>query len=214
MADSTYYVNRATGNDINTGEENTPFATIQKALDLVDRGLDLGGQTLTIQIASADYTDEGLLNLPVITGGRPQTSLQIRIVGSGTGTIVTGFELNHDAYYLLESMELLASVVAQNSGIIELKDLYFYGASSSKNAINAVDNGIVHLNSSIYFYDIWRSLFLTSARGQIATSTGQSNELYISQSVNCNYLLEADSNSFIDLSRATFYIDFESRINE
>ena len=220
--DTTYYVDRALGNDTNSGEQSSPFATIKKALDLVDRGLDLGGYGLTIQMAEGDYTSEGLLHLPVITGGKAQTCFdyvspnpQIRIVGAGENTIIAGFELDHFAYYSVENLRLTATdskplLTTQRNGVIEPRDVYFYGNSSySVDAIAATDNGIIYLSGNLYFYNSWRSLFKAKNNGQVRIAEPGSCSLYISQSVISDFLLDANNNGFVDLLNSNFYIDFD-----
>lgn len=223
--DTTFYVDAA-GDDANTGEQNSPFATIGRALGFVDRDLDLGGYQLTIQIAPGDYTPEGLLHLPVITGAKAETcgvapvilppNSQVRIVGAGESTVVAGFELDHHAYYSVENLKLSAnvnnSIVATRSGVIELKDLYFTSASNLYSAIDAIDNGIIYLNNDLYFYGLWHSLFKTSSGGQIKIATGQPNNLYVSQSIDPDYLLSADANGFINLFESVFYIGFDEEL--
>lgn len=68
-ADRTYYV-RTDGNDSNTGLANTSggaFLTIQKAVNAT-YALDLGGFTVTIQVADGTYTAGASFTGPVLNG--------------------------------------------------------------------------------------------------------------------------------------------------
>ena len=223
-SDTIYYVDRTTGNDANTGEENAPFATIQKALDLIDRNLDLGGYALTIQVAAGDYTTEGLLHLPVITGGKAETctlisslNAQINLVGSGETTVIAGFELDHHAYYSIENIKLQSSgyspyfdaITSQRGGIIELKNIYFEGSNYESSCLNTLDNGIIYLRDNFVFDGSWALIFKASNSASIKISTNQScylnfsYQIYILQS-----FIEADNMSFINLRDAIFNTEF------
>jgi hypothetical protein len=66
-----YYV-RADGSDSNTGLSNSSSAallTIQKAYDTITSSLDLGGQTVTIQIGDGTYTGGLSVSQPWTGGG-------------------------------------------------------------------------------------------------------------------------------------------------
>lgn len=222
--DTTYYVDALNGDDANTGEQTAPFATCQKALDLVDRNLDLSGYQLIIQIAEGDYTSEGLLHLPVITGAKAETcgpppivlppNSQIRIVGSGEGTRAAAFELDHHAYYSIENLKLGSvahnSITAQRSGSLELKDIYFVGHPDYYSALVATDNGIIFLNGDFYFYGTWLSLFKADSNGQIKINPGVFCSIHLSQLLINIYLITSAGNSFVDLESAFFNFDFDA----
>lgn len=70
-ANRTYYV-RADGSNSNNGLTNTSsgaFLTLQKAYDLICSMLDLGGYTVTVQIADGTYTGGLLISQPWTGGG-------------------------------------------------------------------------------------------------------------------------------------------------
>jgi hypothetical protein len=71
LANRTYFV-RSDGSDSNTGLLNTAggaFLTIQKAYNVICSNLDLGGNTVTIQIADGTYTGATLFSQPWTGGG-------------------------------------------------------------------------------------------------------------------------------------------------
>jgi hypothetical protein len=73
----TYYV-RTDGSDSNTGLANTAggaFLTIQKAVDTIS-GLDINGQTVTVQIADGTYT--GAVTLKNVVGYAAEGNLVIQ----------------------------------------------------------------------------------------------------------------------------------------
>ncbi|MGX1163739.1 hypothetical protein AB7M16_000005 [Bradyrhizobium sp. USDA 372] len=77
-ANRTYYV-ATTGSDSNDGlTAATPFLTIQKALNVVYGTLDLGGQTVTIQLADGSYTQAAAI---VINGAQVGAGT-IRLIGN------------------------------------------------------------------------------------------------------------------------------------
>ena len=71
--DTTFYVDRATGNDANSGRTlNDRWKTIVYALGYIG-GLDLNDFHVTLEIEYGNYVDEGLLHLPLLVGAASET---------------------------------------------------------------------------------------------------------------------------------------------
>lgn len=87
---TSYYVNPASGNDANACTSLAPCATLNHIRDLVCRSIDIGGQTLTIQMVSnagATNTFAPMIwNCGTVGGGR--------IVFQGATLAVTGIANN------------------------------------------------------------------------------------------------------------------------
>ncbi len=101
-ADRTYYV-RPDGSNSNTGLADTSggaFLTIQNAVDVVSGTLDLGGHTVTVQVADGTYT--GAVTLKEAVGYSAPGCLVIQgnnstpanVVVSTTGTAIAANAIN------------------------------------------------------------------------------------------------------------------------
>jgi hypothetical protein len=107
-ADRTYYV-RTDGDDGHDGLSNTAggaFATLQKAVDVIFGGLDLGGHNVTVQLADGTYTAG-------VVQGAPQ-------VGAGLVT-VQGNAANPEN--VIVSVTAAACFFVQNGAKMHVKDL-------------------------------------------------------------------------------------------
>ena len=121
---TTFYVDRSWGSDSNNGlNADAAFQTIGKALSTLSV-IHCGGKPVTIDIASGNYTLEGILHLPPVTGAVPETCLigegypssnpkspvsnaQVRIIGSTDNSVsVAGFEIDQPGYYSIENLTI------------------------------------------------------------------------------------------------------------
>lgn len=137
-ADRTYYV-RTGGSDSNTGLTNTngaAFATIQKAVDVVLKSLDLNGYACTIRVADGTYNEN------VFVGGLPigATAPQcLKLTGNtASRSAVTinspnasaALQVSNSAYLLLDSVRTTATsggfgVIANNASVFEHQNCEF-----------------------------------------------------------------------------------------
>lgn len=67
-ANTSYYVS-TTGNDSHAGTSGSPWLTLQHAINYVLANIDLGGFTLTINVANGTYSAGVVLAAPFVGGG-------------------------------------------------------------------------------------------------------------------------------------------------
>ena len=121
-ADRTYYV-ATTGSDGNNGlTVGTPFLTIQKAADVIAATLDIGINSVTIQLADGTYTAGVVVN-PVLGTG------QYIIKGNSATPANTLISLSSDA-----------CIKATNGAVVTVTDLKLastsgYGLQADKMAV-------------------------------------------------------------------------------
>lgn len=171
----TYYV-RTDGSDSNDGLANTSggaFLTIQKAMDVVFGTLDIGGQTVTIQVANGTYAGD-------VTGAAPQVGAgTVQIVGDTstlTNVVISGLVIiKNQCVCTFDGISFAPStgtaVTASNAGIVYLYRVRFAGtatthvradvngilnfmgdytiAASAGRHVRATHNGIVQWNSGV-----------------------------------------------------------------
>lgn len=132
MANTTYYVS-TTGNDGNPGTSGSPWATIQHALNYITGSLDLGGYSVTIQLADGTYTTGGSLQKPLVDGG--YGSLIINGNGASPSNVVIS-TTGADCFYAERSAMTIQNMKLQTS--------------SSGNCLNAGIGGTISFSNVIF----------------------------------------------------------------
>ncbi|MDA9539225.1 hypothetical protein ACM41_24300 [Bradyrhizobium sp. CCBAU 21362] len=153
-ANRTYYVS-TTGNDANDGlTPGTPFLTIQKALNVVYGTLDLGGQTVTIQLTDGAYTQAA-----IIINGAQVGAGTIRLIGNTTtpaNVVVTGLNdngmvFNGPGSIFIDGMEVRAQngygVKAGANWVMTLGANMRYGTNPTYSQIYASNGGRITCNA-------------------------------------------------------------------
>jgi hypothetical protein len=168
-ADRSYYVNVSTGSDSNTGlSSGAAFATIQKAVDIVQYNLDLNNYNVTINVAAGTYPEEvvigdyvGGANVDSLesaydAGDKPYGRPNVQIVGAGATTVLTGggspvrfacITYKSQSTWMIDAVKFTPTstqdgifVVGPGTNLV-LGDLYFGDANSGSaggTAINVV----------------------------------------------------------------------------
>jgi hypothetical protein len=108
---TSYYVNGSTGNDSNNGTSSlTPFATIQHAITIVS-GLNLNGQTVTINVADGTYAPITLVQAfgagSIIILGDTVTPANT-VIAASSGSAVTG-PVGAGSQYTINSFKLTSA---------------------------------------------------------------------------------------------------------
>lgn len=138
----TYYV-RTDGSDSNTGLANSAggaFLTIQKAVDTVCLGLDMGSNQVTIQVGDGTYTAANTLKpyvgsvAPIITGN---VATPANVLVSTTSA--SCFSLTVAYTWAIKGMKLVTTtsgygLTASRSGVINFQNIDF-GASAGHIAV-------------------------------------------------------------------------------
>jgi hypothetical protein len=148
-ADRTYYV-ATTGSDSNDGlSSGSPFATIQKAVDVVC-SLDLSIYQATIQLADGTYTAGATLKsyvgaLPPIIQGNATTPANVVVNNASTNT----FLLDVVATWRIANLRVLSGgngFFVRNGGVCNLASVHF-GACTGTH-ISAELSGIVTIGGA------------------------------------------------------------------
>lgn len=113
----TYYV-RADGSNSNNGLANTSggaFLTLQKAYDTITQNLDLGGQTVTVQIGDGTYTGQ-------LAVAQPWT---------GGGSVIFQGNSSTPANVLISTVSACVDVTCALPGELRIKDMKLTSSASS-----------------------------------------------------------------------------------
>ncbi len=174
---TTIYV-ATTGSDANDGlTSGTPKATIQAAWNMLSSQYDLGGQTVTIQLADGTYS-AGLIADGVLVGQASPVTIQgntttpanaVVSVASGTAIIaqnratvaVTGLSLT-------TASGTAACITAYNYGSVNVLAAMRFGAAGGAHMITFTD-GIITLSGNYEIYGGAFSHIYCYAQGSIRT---------------------------------------------
>lgn len=131
-ADRTYYVS-ATGDNSNDGlTAGTPLLTVQKAVEIIVSTLDLGGRTVTIQLANGTYTTPTVFS------------------GSWTGggaIIIKGNAASPQSVIVNTTSTHCFAVTAVLGGTLTLQDMELRTTTSTGHCIHNVGLAIVNFNN-------------------------------------------------------------------
>lgn len=152
----TYYV-RTDGSDSNNGLANTAtgaFLTIQKAIDVVANGLDLGGFNVTIQVAAGTYTGTVRVTAPWV----------------GVGTVTLTGDTTTPTNVVI-STTTGGNVVSVSFGALTIGGFSITTTSPGSNALNAVNFGTITVNGSMNYGAVTASHLLADRQGSITHSS-------------------------------------------
>lgn len=151
--DTVYYVDGALGNDSNKGSASAPFATIQKAVDVIYGFLDIGFYNVEIQVADGEYDGIYVSTPPLGTG---------TVTLTGNRTSPTEVTLNENLANGLRAIQVangsrlsirglrLAGVFgvwAEAGGVVNVLDEVIIASSST--GFLATQNGVVIITGDI-----------------------------------------------------------------
>jgi len=154
-ADLTLYVNGSTGSDSNDGlSAATPFATIQKAIDVVSGTLDTSIYTVTIQVAAGTYT-AALICKQLIGSGSVQLFGDATTPANVTISVTNGHCLATDGIrgYKIKGFKLTTSgsgdcIRSIGGGKIEINGNMNYGACAGAHMFAGSKGVITNLANS------------------------------------------------------------------
>jgi hypothetical protein len=229
-ADRTYYV-ATTGSDSNDGlSSGSPFATIQKAVDVVC-SLDLSIYQATIQLADGTYTAGATLKsyvgaLPPIIQGNATTPANVVVNDAGTDA----FLLEVVATWRIANLRVLSvsnGVYVRNGGVCNLASVHFgactgvhvfaelCGVITIMGSYTISGGGTVHINASysgtIYTVDAGTvtisgtpSFSMSFARATSCSSIRYGNKTFSGSATGKRY--DSNSNGVIfTLGGATYF---------
>jgi hypothetical protein len=156
-ANRTYYVSPSGSNSNNGLSAGSPFLTIQKAVDVVTRTLDLAQYNVTIQLADGTYTSGATLIAYIGTGavtiqGNTGNANAVVINPTNTNAFVAAQTLN---YWNLSYMRIQVTgtsggnVVATNGGTLVLNSVNHGSCPDHHIACYGLSNIVVNNNYTI-----------------------------------------------------------------
>lgn len=176
-ADESFYVNAATGSDLNDGlSSGAAFNTIQKAIDVVYGDLDLASFDVSIYVADGTYTELLQVSSPVM--------------GSGSVEII-GNEINPENCVIASSSDCLR---AQNLGSVRIQGFKLI-PSSSRHCLYALSSGVIYFDN-IQFGTASRHIFSFGK----ASIFGQSGDYEIVG--NAAYHIQAGRDGLVNIQNA------------
>lgn len=147
----TYYV-APTGDDANDGRTfDTPFRTIQKAINVVAGTLDLGVSNVTISIFNGTY-NEALTLLPFVGGGkviiRGNTADDDAVIIQGVGGNAVGYYFGAQGVYQLYAVKLQTSGSGHCLSIgpgafVEMLNVVFGAAASGYSHMSVMGGNVI-----------------------------------------------------------------------
>ena len=120
-ANTTLYVNAATGNDNNPGSAGAPWKTLSKAASYLQTALDLNGFVVTVSVADGTYTDA--FQLAGYVPGQTD-STKVQVVGNEANptacyvncATVAPFGASNGAAFQVSGFQVAASSILAQSG--------------------------------------------------------------------------------------------------
>ena len=158
-ADRTYFLNVGTGSDSNDGlSSGTAFQTFGKLFSVLQNDLDLNGFKIIVEVTPGDYSAEGLLHLPVLVSGSPDTcgssfdpDGQVIFNNSNgetdVGIIVDSIDLDHPAHYGIEGFTFTGTLKVTRNGSLNLDYCRF--ESSNLECFIVRDGGAIRVTGII-----------------------------------------------------------------
>ncbi len=179
----TVYVS-ASGSDVTgTGNSNAPFASIQKALNVL-MGLDLFGKTAIISVQDGTYSSGALCQALGGNSASGQITIQGNIANPGNVVVnnvgATSFAANGaDADLLIAGMTINGGVLAQNGGLLQIGPSIVFGNNVGGAHIQAQNGGGIQINSNYsvtgqasYHYNATLNGVIQNAAATSVTFTG------------------------------------------
>ncbi|ELS01116.1 hypothetical protein Xen7305DRAFT_00008180 [Xenococcus sp. PCC 7305] len=203
-ADANFYVDVTAPDDTGTGAVGDPYKTIAKAFKAIEE-LDLNGFKATLNIAAGDYTGEGVLHLPNLTGAKSITCIpasfdinsQLDIRGTDF-PVVRAFEADQHGYYACKALKFQHNNNIQDEGNfvrgniqvlrqanVMLLDCIFEADTANSTAIHllAEQGGQIFAENTITFNETAGTLFSVRKGGSITSISGNCVVTFVPESV-------------------------------